>query len=378
MPGVTVPEPTDIPLVDLSRQHAALRAEIDAAIASVLESSAFILGPDVDGFEREWAAFCEARFAIGVGSGTAALRLTLEALGIGPGDEVIAPANTFIASVLPVVHLGARLVLVDCDPRTGTIDPDAVAAAATERTRAVVAVHLYGQPADLDPLLRTADERGFAVIEDACQAHGATYRGRRVGAIGRAGCFSFYPSKNLGALGDAGAVVTDDEELAERIRRGRDLGQVGKYEHVQLGHNERLDTLQAAVLRRKLPLLEGWNELRRRHADAYRLALSGLELELPHEAEEREHVWHLFVVRTSERDGLRAVLADAGVATGLHYPVPLHLERVLERLGHGPGDFPAAEDWARRGLSLPMFPELQPAEIERVAAAIALSSRGGR
>jgi dTDP-4-amino-4,6-dideoxygalactose transaminase len=360
---------TTIPFVDLARQHAQIREEIDTAIAQVVGDGAFILGPDVQLFETEWAEFCEAKHAIGVASGTAAIQLTLEALGVGAGDEVIVPANTFVATVLPVVHLGATPVLVDCDPITATIDVDAVAQAVTPRTRAVIAVHLYGQSAEMDPLLELGEHHGFDVLEDACQAHGARYRGRRVGALGRAGCFSFYPSKNLGALGDGGAVVTNDPELADRLRKLRDLGQARKYEHVLQGHNERLDTLQAAVLRVKLRRLQEWNEARQRHAKDYAARLAGTGVLVPEAVDGREHVWHLYVVRSSDRERIRGSLEAEGIQTGLHYPVPVHLQEVFAPLGHGVGAFPVAEQWSREGLSLPMFAELRPAEIEAVARA---------
>jgi dTDP-4-amino-4,6-dideoxygalactose transaminase len=348
-----------------------MRAEIQAALAGTVDSGAFILGPDVAEFEREWAAYCGAEHAVGVASGTAAIGLVLEALGVGPGDEVVAPALTFIATVLPALHLGAKPVLVDCDPATATIDPAAVRGALSERTKAIVAVHLYGQPAELDALQEIADEAGVALIEDAAQAHGARYRGRRTGSFGRAACFSFYPSKNLGALGDGGAVVTNDPAIDEHVRRACDLGQKRKYEHVLAGHNERLDTLQAAVLRTKLRYLDEWNESRRAAAEGYARALAELDLELPIEAQEREHVWHLYVIRSDERDRLRASLGEAGIATGLHYPLPLHLEPVLADLGHRRGDFPVAEDWSFRGLSLPMFAGIEDAEVTAVAEALA-------
>jgi dTDP-4-amino-4,6-dideoxygalactose transaminase len=359
-----------IPFVDLARQHAGIRDEIDEAIARVVDSGAFILGPDVELFETDWAEFCEARHAIGVASGTAAIQLLLEAAGVGRGDEVIVPANTFVASALPVVHRGATPVLVDCDPAGATLDVDAVSAAVTPRTRAVIAVHLYGQAADMDPLLELGQRHGFEVFEDACQAHGARYRGRRVGALGTAGCFSFYPSKNLGAFGDGGAIVTNDGELADRLRKLRDLGQARKYEHVLAGHNERLDTIQAAVLRVKLRYLEEWNQARREHARSYGERVAGTEIELPEELPEREHVWHLYVVRTEDRDRVRASLDASGVQTGLHYPMPVHLQQAFSSLGYEEGAFPVSERWSREGLSLPMFPELTPSEIESVADAL--------
>ena len=367
---MTTADKTAVPFVDLERIHAPLRAEIDAAVADVVSSGAFIQGPAVAAFEREWAAYCEVEHAIGVASGTAAIGLTLEALDVGPGDEVIAPALTFIATVLPVVRLGAKAVLVDSDPATATVDPSAVRAAVTGRTKAILAVHLYGQPAEMDALQRVADAAGIPLIEDAAQAHGARYRGARTGSLGRAACFSFYPSKNLGALGDAGAVVTDDAELAERIRLLRDLGQARKYEHVVAGHNERLDTLHAAVLSRKLEHLDGWNGSRRLQAAAYAEALATLPVDVPVEAEGREHVWHLYVIRAAERDALRSSLADFGIATGIHYPLPLHLEPVLASLGYRRGEFPVAEDWTSRGISLPMFAGIDSAEVSAVADAL--------
>lgn len=356
-----------IPLVDLERQYRSLKEEIDAALLAAVASTQYILGEEVERFEQEFAAFCETRHCVGVASGTAAIQLALEALGVAPGDEVIAPAHTFIATVLPIVHLGARPVLVDCDEQTATLDPKRAESAITPRTKAVLAVHLYGQPADCDPLLELCGAHGLPLVEDACQAHGARYRGRRVGGIGRVAAFSFYPGKNLGAYGDGGAVVTDDAEIAERVRLLRDLGQRRKYEHVAAGWNERLDTLQAAVLRVKLRRLESWNARRHERAAGYARLLAGTEVELPLEAGYAEHVWHLYVIRSQRRDALREALYRDGVATGLHYPIPLHLQPALAGLGHRAGEFPVSERWAREGLSLPLFPELEPGELERIA-----------
>lgn len=359
-----------IPFVDLAGLHEGLREEIDAAIRSVVDSGVFILGPEVSAFEQEFAAYCEADHCVGVASGTAALQLSYEALGIGPGDEVIAPANTFVATVLPLLALGARPILVDVDPDTALIDVGAVQQAFSDRTRAIVAVHLYGQPADLDLLLELGEARGVPIVEDAAQAHGARYRGRRVGSLGRIGCFSFYPAKNLGALGDAGAVVTGDGELAERVRLLRDLGQERKYHHVISGHNARLDEVQAAVLRVKLRHLDGWNAARRAAADAYAEEFVGLPVTLPVAADDREHVWHLYVIRTPGRDSVRAALARAGIATGMHYPVPLHFQDVLAGLGNGEGSFPVTETWARELLSLPMFPGLDRDRVRMIASSL--------
>jgi dTDP-4-amino-4,6-dideoxygalactose transaminase len=362
-----------VPFVDLGRQYHSIKDEVDAALLEAVGSMQYILGEEVGRFEREFADYCEAGECVGVGSGTAAIQLALEALEIGPGDEVIAPANTFIATILPVVRLGARPVLVDCDSATATIDVELAARAVTPRTKALMAVHLYGHPAELDALGRLCDEHGIALVEDACQAHGARFRGRRVGAIGRIAAFSFYPAKNLGAYGDGGAVTTNDPELAERVRLLRDLGQRGKYDFAMLGSNERLDTIQAAALRVKLRRLDTWNELRRRHAAAYAEALDGDALELPRPAPWAEPVWHLYVVRLrhGNRDALREALGERGIATGLHYPLPLHLEPVLASLGHRAGDFPVAESWSERLLSLPMFPELEADQIKEVGRAIA-------
>ena len=360
-----------IRFVDLGRQYQSIKEEVDAALLRAVASTDYILGDEVRQFEDEFASYCGTRHCVGVGSGTAAIQLALEALGISEGDEVIVPANTFIASVLPVLRLGATPVLVDCDETTATIDVGGVAAALGERTRAVMAVHLYGQPADVDPLRELCAPYEIALVEDACQAHGARYKGQRVGGLGRLAAFSFYPAKNLGAYGDGGAVATNDDELAERIRLLRDLGQERKYVHVVQGWNERLDTIHAAVLRVKLGHLDPWNALRRGHAEAYGAALASSGLEIPAVAPWAEHVWHLYVIRAVERDALKASLAASGIQTGMHYPLPLHRQPALQSLGYAPGQFPVTERWAREGLSLPMFAELTAAEIKTVAKAIA-------
>ena len=359
-----------IGFVDLGRQYRSIKEEIDTALLGAVASTDYILGEQVQRFEEEFAAYCDTRHCVGVGSGTAAIQLALETLGISEGDEVIVPANTFIASVLPVLGLGGKPILVDCDESTATLDVGKTAVALSSRTKAILAVHLYGQPVDVDPLLELCAERGIALVEDACQAHGARYKGRRVGGFGRVAAFSFYPSKNLGAYGDAGAVTTDDDELADRIRLLRDLGQDRKYVHVVQGWNERLDTLHAAVLRVKLRHLDRWNALRREHAEAYASALAATSLRLPQSASWAEHVWHLYVVRSANRDALRAALGERGIGTGLHYPLPLAQQPALAQLGHQPGDFPVTERWATELLSLPMFPELELQEIEAVATAI--------
>jgi dTDP-4-amino-4,6-dideoxygalactose transaminase len=366
-----MPEP--IQFVDLKRQYASIKDEVDSAVIDAIASTQYILGEEVARFEDEWAGYCNTKHAVGVSSGTAALALAFDALELGAGDEVIAPANTFIASILPLMRLGATPVLVDCD-RYGQIDVERAAAAVTERTRAIVGVDLFGHPCDADALRAICDEHGLAFVEDAAQAHGAEYRGRRCGSLADIAAFSFYPGKNLGAYGDAGAITTDNEQLADAIRLLRDLGQSRKYEHVVIGGNERLDTLQAAVLRVKLRQLDRWNELRRGHAAAYTELLDGV-VTTPETAEWADPVWHLYVIRTPQRDRVRDALAAEAIASGMHYPVPLHLQPALASLGHGAGEFPAAEAWAETGLSLPLFPELERAELERVAATVEAAAR---
>ncbi len=357
-----------INFVDLARQYESIKDEIDAALLDVVASTQYILGEQVAQFEREWAEFCAVDHCVGVASGTAALELAYEAVGIGPGDEVLAPANTFIATVLPLFRLGARPVLVDCD-EYGQIDVARAREAVTGKTKAVAAVDLFGHPCDADAIQELCDENRLVFVEDAAQAHGAEYKGRRCGSLGRIAAFSFYPGKNLGAYGDAGAVVTDDEELAERIRIVRDLGQRRKYEHVALGVNERLDTVQAAVLRVKLRHLDTWNDARRRHASAYSERL-GSVVRTPSVAKWANPVWHLYVVRAQNRDKVRIALDEAEVASGLHYPVPLHQQPALSSLDYREGDFPVAEAWARTLLSLPMFAELEADEIDRVVEVV--------
>jgi dTDP-4-amino-4,6-dideoxygalactose transaminase len=359
-----------IPFVDLHRQYVSIKDEIDSALLNAVASTDYILGEELRRFEDEFAEYCDTRHCLGVGSGTAALQLALEAIGVGEGNEVIVPANTFIASVLPILRLGATPVLVDCTEDTATLDTDRVAAAITPRTRAIVAVHLYGQPADVDVLLELCRTRGIVLVEDACQAHGARYKGRRTGGLGRVAAFSFYPGKNLGAYGDAGAVTTDDDEIADRVRLLRDLGQSRKYLHTVPGWNERLDTLQAAVLRVKLAYLDRWNELRRGHAEAYAAALAGCGVRLPETAPWAEHVFHLYVIRTSARDRVRDSLSARGIATGMHYPIPLARQPALAELGLEPEAFPVTERWAEELLSLPMFAELEQDEVEAVAETI--------
>jgi dTDP-4-amino-4,6-dideoxygalactose transaminase len=356
--------------VDLKRQHHSIKDEINAAALDALASGQHVLGEELNLFEEEFASYCGVRHCVGVGSGTAAIQLALEALGVAAGDEVIVPANTFFGSVLPIFKLGATPVLVDCDERTATMDPEWVADAIGMRTKAVIVVHLYGHPADVDAVGELCADHGVALVEDACQAHGARYKSRSVGSLGRIAAFSFYPSKNLGAYGDGGAITTDDQELAERIRTLRNVGQSSKYQHELIGANERLDTLQAALLRVKLRYLDHWNGLRRSHAASYEKCLSGAAVRTPSAKSWAEPVWHLYVIRSQRRDDLRSALNERGIETGMHYPLPLHLQPTLSGLRHTAGDFPQTEAWARELLSLPMFPELKQVEIQRVADVI--------
>ena len=361
---------SQVPFLDLGAQYPAIAAEIDAATSKVILESDFILGHDVRLFEEEFAAFCEARYAVGMDSGTSALELALRAYEIGSGDEVITAANSFIASALAISHAGATPVLVDVDPVTYTIDVSAVSEVITPRTRAIIPVHLYGQPADMDPILRLAEKHGLVVIEDACQAHGARYKGKRVGSLGHASAFSFYPGKNLGAYGDGGMVVTNDRRVAECLEMLRNYGQKEKYHHETQGYNHRLDTLQAAVLRVKLRHLDAWNAARRQHADQYHRFLEGSGVMTPREAMYAESVWHLYVIRTEQRHELKEHLALRGVGTGIHYPVPIHLQPAYRSLGYKRGNFPVSEQYAGRVLSLPMYAELTPQLIEEAAEAV--------
>jgi len=371
-----------IPLVDLKAQYLSIKDEIDAAIQRCIDRATFILGPEVAAFEEEFAAFCGVRHAVGVDSGTAALHLALRILGVGPGDEVVTTAYTFIATAEVVSLVGARPVFVDIDPRTYNMDPAKLEEAITPRTRAIIAVHLAGQPADMDPILDVARRHGLPVIEDAAQAHGATYRGRPVGTMGDLACFSFYPGKNLGCYGDGGALVTDRDDYADQARLLRDHGRRSKYEHLVTGYGYRLDALQAAILRAKLPHLREWNERRRAHAAAYAELLRLLGVGLPQELPGARSVYHLYVVRVPARDQVFASMRERGIGVGIHYPIPLHLQPVYRDLGYREGDFPEAERAAREVLSLPMYPELTRAQMERVAAALAKAleavGRGGR
>ena len=357
-----------IPFLDLNAHHRPLREEIDAAIKEVIDSGAFAGGPFVARFEEDFAAFCQTRFAIGVGSGTEALWLSLLAYGIGPGDEVITVPASFMATAEAISFCGAKPVFVDIDERTYTLDPDLLELAITPRTKAVIPVHLFGQTADMDPILEIARRHRLRVVEDACQAHGAEYKSRQAGSIGDAGCFSFYPGKNLGAFGEAGAIVTNDATLIQKVQILRDHGQETKYHHSYIGWNARMDGIQAAVLRVKLKTLARGNDARRAHAQLYDEYLSGREdLITPKEAEYGRHVYHVYAVRVKGRDQLLDGLADRGISCGIHYPIPIHLQKAYRSLGLGPGAFPVAERCAEELLSLPMFPELTSEQIETVA-----------
>jgi len=367
-----------IPLVDLKAQYQTIKPEIDAAVGRVLERGQFVLGPEVAAFEREFAVYCQAGDAIGVNTGTSALHLALLAAGIGPGDEVITVPFTFVATAAAVLYTGARPVFVDVDPATLTMDVTRIEAAITPRTRAILPVHLYGQPAEMDPILAIARRHGLVVIEDACQAHGAEYKGRRAGSIGDLGCFSFYPGKNLGAAGEGGAVTTSNAAYARTIRMLRDWGTEQKYHHQLKGYNYRLEELQAAILRVKLRYLETWTEARRANAARYDEVLAELPLARPAAAPHVRHVYHVYAVRTrgpDHRAALQQALAGRGVHTGIHYPIPVHLQEAYADLGYRRGDFPVAEAAAEEVLSLPMYPELSAEQILDVAEAIRAATR---
>lgn len=355
-----------VPLVDLRAQYEPLAGEIRQAWDEVLAGMRLFLGPNVQAFEREFAAYCDVGHAIGVSDGTNALHLALRACGIGPGDEVITVSHTFIATVEAIFLAGARPVFVDVDPQACTMDVDQVEDRVNPRTRAILPVHLYGQCADMDPILDIADRCGLYVIEDACQAHGATYKGRKAGGLGTLAAFSFYYSKNLGAYGEGGMVTTNDDELAHRVRMLRDHGSERRYHHDLVGLNGRLDELQAAVLRIKLRHLDEWNERRRQHAALYDKALKDIDVSTPFEASYGQHIYHLYVIRTRQRDALREWLAEQGVGTGIHYPVPVHLQKACAGFGAGIGSLPATERLVGEILSLPMYPELSQGQIERV------------
>ena len=376
-----------IPIMDLKRQYRALKAEIDAAVDEVLDSGWFVLGKQVEAFEREFAEYCGVKYAVGVGSGVEAIHLALVAAGIGPGDEVITVPNTAVPTALGISFAGARPTFADIEADTYLIDPERVEAAITHRTKAIMPVHLYGQVVAMAPLREIARSRGLLVIEDAAQAHGATYQGKKAGALGDAGCFSFYPSKNLGCYGEGGAVTTNDERIAERVRMLRNYGQSDRYHHKLKGYNSRLDEMQAAILRVKLRHLDAGNERRREIASLYNAGLVTADVVCPIVRAEYEprtnelvrggHVYHLYVVRSKQRDALQAHLKARGVGTQIHYPIPVHLQEAYADLGLGPGSYPVAEQAAREVLSIPIYPELADAEAREVIEAIESFPKGG-
>jgi dTDP-4-amino-4,6-dideoxygalactose transaminase len=359
-----------IPFLDLGAAYRELKPEIDTAVSRVLESGWYILGPEVEAFETEWATYCDAEHAVGLANGLDALTLALRALNIGPGDEVIVPSNTYIATWLAVTGVGATPVPVEPDVATHNIDPARIEAAITSRTRALLPVHLYGQPADMDPILDIAQRHGLRVIEDAAQAHGAQYKGKRIGAHADIVCWSFYPGKNLGALGDAGAITTNDAALAERVALLRNYGSRQKYVNEEVGVNSRLDPIQAAVLRVKLTVLDEWTERRRAVASAYTLGLAESGLILPHVPDWAQPAWHLYVLRTPDRDRLQGRLSEAGIGTLIHYPIPPHMQKAYVDMKILPEAFPLARDLASEVLSLPLGPQLSLDQVQDIVNAL--------
>lgn len=359
-----------VKFVDLSAQHKPLEAELKEVFSRVLANGSFVLGPEVDRFEKMFAAFCGAEHCVAVANGTAALQLALQGLGVGSGNEVITAAHTFIATAEAINAAGARPVFVDIDPVSYTMDPMKLEAAITKRTKAIIPIHLYGQPADMDAINAIAAKHDLLVIEDSCQAHGAKYKGRPTGSLGKAACFSFYPSKNLGACGEGGAVTTNDAELAKQIRMLRDHGSVRKYEHDFPAYNLRLEGIQGGVLAAKLPHLNGWNDRRRMLAARYSELFAGSKVITPKELPYAHHVYHLYVVEVGDREALRKALSEQGIESGLHYPVPLHLQKAYEYLGYKKGDFPVSERVAGNHVSLPMYSELPIEHVEHVAKTV--------
>jgi len=372
---MTAMKNNSVPFLDLKRQCLPIEAEIRDAFHRVLDSCHFASGPFVEAFEGEFAQYCGVRHCVCVNSGTSALHLAMIACGVGPGDEVITVPFTFIATAWAISYVGAKPVFVDIEPNAYTMETSQVEKAITSRTRAILPVHLYGQTADMNPLKEICQRHNLALIEDAAQAHGAEYFGQRAGSIGRVGCFSFYPTKNLGAFGEGGAITTDNDAIAERVRVLRDHAQSTKYRHEELGFNYRMDGLQAAVLSVKLRYLDRWNSARKDLAARYNNLLTATSFTLPTEAKGRYHVWHLYVTRHPERDRLRQGLTEAGIETGLHYPIPVHLQPAYSYLQHRTGNFPVAEGAARDCLSLPLYPELTAEEQIRVVENMKMTSR---
>ncbi len=358
-----------IEFVDLNKQYLSIKDEIDVAVERVVKSGRFIMGQEVKAFEEAFADYCQTKYACGVSSGTAALHLAVLACGIGEGDEVITVDNTFIATAEGIIQNGAKPVFVDIEIDTYNIDPSKIEAKITEKTKAILPVHLYGQVADMDVIMSIAKKHNLKVIEDAAQAHGAEYKGKRAGSIGDVACFSFYPGKNLGAYGDAGAVTTNDPEIAEKVSMLRDHGRKVKYEHSAVGFNERMDSLQGAILNTKLKHLDEWTKKRRQVADWYKKYLPDSVVS-PVEKEGNKHVYHLFVIRHPARDKLREFLKEKGITALIHYPIPLHLQEALKHLGGKKGDYPISEQYSAKILSLPIFPELTEDEVKYVAESI--------
>ena len=356
-----------VPFLDLKAQYLSIKPEIDAAIQRVLDSSQFVLGSEVAAFEQAFAAYCgEVKHCVGVNSGTSALHLALLAAGVGPGDEVISVSFTFVATIAAIDYTGARAVLVDVDPKTATMDPAQIERAITPRTKVILPVHLHGQPADMGPILEIARKHNLVVIEDAAQAHGAEYKGRRCGLLGDLACFSFYPGKNLGAYGEGGAIVTNNDQYAKTMRMMRDWGQETKYHHDVKGFNYRMEGFQGAILGVKLKHLEQWTEARRAHARRYNELLEATGIEGPQEAPDTRHVFHIYAIRIAEREQLQQELQAAGIGTAIHYPIPVHLQKSFAHLGYKAGDFPVSEELANTVLSLPMYPEMTTGQIETV------------
>lgn len=375
---VAAPVRMSVPLVDLRAQYVQLQDEVLPVLQEVAASGVYALGPRVRAFEEAFAAFLGVRHCVAVNTGTSALHLALLCAGVRPGDEVLTVPMTFIATTWAVSYVGATPVFVDVEPERCTMDPDQVEARITRKTKAILPVHLYGQPADLEPLLDISERHGIPLIEDAAQAHAAKYHGRAAGTLGLCGCFSFYPGKNLGAYGEGGAVVTNDDAVAERLRALRDHAQSVRYHHEEVGFNYRMDAIQGAVLEVKLRHLADWTEARARLANRYREALADLPLRLPRAVDDSEHAWHLFVLRHAERDRIKRQLEARGVAAGLHYPVPVHLQKPYLHLGHRPGSFPVAEGIARECLTLPLFPEMTEEQQDYVIDAVRGSVLGGK
>lgn len=359
-----------IPLVDLKSQYRSIKGEIDAEISDVVESCQFILGPKVEAFEADFAKYCETRFAFGMNSGTSALHAALLAAGVGPGDEVITVSYTFVATVAAILYTGATPVLVDIDPLTCNIDVTKIESAVTPKTKVIMPVHLYGTCVDMDPILDIARRHNLIVIEDAAQAHGAEYKGRRAGSMGELSCFSFYPGKNLGAYGEAGAVVTNDERYVDVLKQLRDQGQSAKYLHERVGYNYRMEAIQGAVLGVKLRHLEEWNAARRRHAEVYLQELADSGLRLLAEPKDCKSVYHVFPLFTERRDELREHLQANGISTGIHYPIPVHMQTGFNNLGYAEGDLPETERVCREVLSLPMYPELTTEAVNQIVDSV--------